>query len=173
MKPFERAVIPPEEIKRNIELMFAQWKDPASAVRQLYKESDPDKAFKEISDTITNMVRCDEIWLNEVYQVNVRRLEDGTVHLSIKRIDKQPCNDWRDFQEIKNQLVGRECEAVQLYPAESRVVDTANQYHLWCSSNPKFRFPLGWNAGRVVTNGVIGKSEQRPHKQSVTSPVAA
>ena len=40
-------------------------------------------------------------------------------YLSIKRIDKGICNDWRDFQQIKNELVGEDIEALQIYPAES------------------------------------------------------
>jgi hypothetical protein len=44
-------------------------------------------------------------------------------------------HDWRDLQRIKNQLVGPECEAVELYPAESRKVDTANQCGV-CSTRP-------------------------------------
>jgi len=52
------------------------------------------------------------------------------LHLSIKRLDKHPVRDWRHFQRIKNELIGEENEAVELYPAQSRLVDTTNQYHL-------------------------------------------
>jgi len=85
------------------------------------------------------------------------------VVLSIKRNDREPCNDWRDFQAIKNQLVGPECEAVQLYPAESRLVDSSNQYWLWCVSDPAYRFPFGFTE-RLVNDGsvTVGKSKQRP-----------
>ena len=31
---------------------------------------------------------------------------------------------------MKNVLVGAECDAMQIYPAESRLVNSANQYHL-------------------------------------------
>jgi hypothetical protein len=93
-----------------------------------------------------------EIWRNDVYQV-LRRVvppeEKGLsmpmVHLNIRRIDGEPIlRDWRDFQEIKNQLVGPECEAVELYPAESRKVDTSNKYHLWCFTDPAHGWPFGW-----------------------------
>lgn len=46
-----------------------------------------------------------ETWVNSLYQVNVRRGPEIT-WLSIKRRDKQPIHDWRDLQDIKNQLVG-------------------------------------------------------------------
>jgi hypothetical protein len=71
------------------------------------------------------------IWMNELYTVTVRELDGGITHLSIRRNDRAPCRDWRHFQQIKNQLCGGSREAVELYPAESRVVDAANQYHLW------------------------------------------
>ena len=40
---------------------------------------------------------------------------DDMVWLSIKE-KQRALKDWRDFMEIKNQLVGEEHEAVELYP---------------------------------------------------------
>jgi len=95
----------------------------------------------------------EEVWMNDTYQVNVRRGLDYPIgkitHLSIKRLDKQPITDWRDKQEIKNQLVGKEHEAVELYPAESRLVDTANQFHLWVFEDASTVVPVGWTERRV------------------------
>jgi hypothetical protein len=53
------------------------------------------------------------------------------IHLSIKTNDRSPVIDWRDKLRIKNELCGEDAEAVELYPAMSRVVDGANQFHLW------------------------------------------
>lgn len=78
------------------------------------------------------------------------------VHLSIKRFDRAPIHDWRVMQEIKNKILGPEHEAVELYPAESRLTDTANQYHLWCFKDAAARFPFGYFDGRNV-NGNDGK----------------
>jgi hypothetical protein len=69
-------------------------------------------------------------------------------------------HDWRDLQRIKNELVGPECEAVELYPAESRLVDTANQYHLWADADPTYRFGLGFNMR--LTSSDTGSHLQRP-----------
>ena len=55
---------------------------------------------------------------------------DGWVTLSIKRNDKGAECDWRIFMRIKNELVGPDREAIQLFPCMDRVVDTANQYFL-------------------------------------------
>ena len=88
-----------------------------------------------------------EQWMNDKYLVAIRRDEmEGMgviVHLSIKTHDNSHVTDWRDKQKIKNQLVGPECEGVELYPAESRLMDTANQFHIWCFADTKFRQPFG------------------------------
>lgn len=122
-----------------------------------------------------NRLMGDEIFINDVYQVNVCRdpLEQharnkfpAVVHLSVKRHDKQPIHDWRDLQSIKNLLVGREHEAIELYPAESRVVDTVNQYHLWVFADPEVRVPIGWR-DRAVQEKMPGtNTEQRPFEES-------
>lgn len=99
------------------------------------------------------------IYKNDKYQVikraftpnNSKKEKTNLVWLSIKAISKEPIHDWREFQEIKNQLVGNECEGLELYPAESRKVDAANQYHLWCFDNPKYRIPFGFDE-RFVGN---------------------
>ncbi|SRR5689334_10462934 len=86
------------------------------------------------------------------------------VHLSIKRNDKHTIHDWRDLQRIKNELLGHEQEAMELYPAESRLIDTANQYHLWCFRG--MRAPFGYEAERCVMEDV-GKTggRQRPFEE--------
>lgn len=106
---------------------------------------------------------------NDTYQVVTRVLETvddspNLVHLSIKRIDKEAIHDWRELQEIKNQLVGAECEGVELYPAESRRVDTANQYHLWVWDSKDFRIGFGFQE-RLVTGEDVADNvgaKQRP-----------
>lgn len=106
-------------------------------------------------------VMSDDIFLNDTYQVNRsqvhRNLDDGwpdMIHLSIKRIDKEPIRDWADMQQIKNELIGPENEGIEIFPAESRLVDMANQYHIWCFADPTVRIPIGW------TNRMVGTSEQ-------------
>jgi hypothetical protein len=96
--------------------------------------------------------RC-EYWINDLYQVQVRRFDGKIpcVHLNIRRRDGRVIlRDWRHFQNIKNELVGPECEAIELYPAESRLSDTANKYHLWCVADPTYRFPFGMQGRDVI-----------------------
>ena len=93
-----------------------------------------------------------EVWLNDKYVVHVRRDDDGFVmSLSIRRADRGWPRDWRDFQRIKNEIAGPEIEAVELYPAESRLVDTANQFWLWCAP-PGESLPIGFTEGRITTD---------------------
>lgn len=109
-----------------------------------------------------------EHWINDLYQVQVRRHlgGHGMVHLNIRRRDGEACiRDWRHFQQIKNELIGPECEAIELYPAESRLVDTSNKYHLFGSDDPTFRFPVGFDQRHVDydDNGTKqGGLKQRP-----------
>lgn len=107
------------------------------------------------------------LFKNDTYQVAVFMADKNgdVIHLSIKRIDRQPIHDWRELQEIKNMIVDPECEAFEIYPAESRLVDAANQYHLWCYTDPKFRIPFGFK-DRFTTEDPLGKSEQRPFAES-------
>jgi hypothetical protein len=49
----------------------------------------------------------------------------------IRRVDAKPIHNWRDLQRIKAELFGPEQEAVELYPAQSRLIDDCNWYHLW------------------------------------------
>jgi hypothetical protein len=106
------------------------------------------------------------IYANNRYQVIARAMPSifgEMLWLSIKRRDKESIHDWRDLQRIKNELAGPEDEAVELYPAESRLVDTSNQYHLWVL--PKgMRMPFGFDE-RLV-GGPAVRSEAGPKQRS-------
>lgn len=86
--------------------------------------------------------RC---YLNDLYSVQVyeQQTEWGLVtHLMVRRHDEGPIRDWKHMQRIKNEIVGRDRCAVEVYPAESEVVDQANMYHLWVLPEG-FRLPFG------------------------------
>jgi hypothetical protein len=51
--------------------------------------------------------------------------------LSIKTHDRAPRHDWRDMQRIKDEIVGPDFDAIEIYPKAAHLVDTSNQYHLW------------------------------------------
>lgn len=75
------------------------------------------------------------------------------IHLTIERVDSQPVHSWAEFQEIKNMLVGPEHEAMELYPAESRLVDMAHQYHAWVLAQPQMRIPLPYYLENIMAFG--------------------
>ena len=113
-----------------------------------------------------------KIYVNSRYQVLISRIwgeyEDGSrpevpiLQLSIKRHDKLPIHDWRDLQRIKNDLCGPESLAIEFYPPESKLVDTANQYFLWVLPERYHRL-LGFMFHlRVVSEMSVGGSHQRP-----------
>lgn len=101
---------------------------------------------------------------NDIYHVSVAHAPPF-IHLNISRLDGQPCKDWAHFQQIKNELVGSECEAIELYPAESRLINTSHEYHLWVCANAAYRFPVGFQrrfvcedpltAGGIQLDGIL------------------
>lgn len=102
-------------------------------------------------------------WLNDLYQVQTRTFHhegfnQTMMHINIRRRDGAAIFDWRHRQLIKNQLLGDECEAFELYPAESRLVDTSNKYHLWGFLNPDMRISVGIDDGtRDVVDAIPGE----------------
>ncbi len=129
---------------------------PTSTIKQIIKEFGITK--KQAKNALARE-RESKIWLNDLYQVNETDIGEW-IWLSIKRIDKDAIHDWRHLQEIKNMLVGKENEGVEIYPAESRLVDSANQYHLWVSKDSEYRFPWGFNE-RYVTDNPGANAKQR------------
>lgn len=107
-----------------------------------------------------------DLWENDRYYGTVRRYRNGffvgnsawaTIGISAK--DESARHDWRDFQQIKNDLIGREWEAVELYPADSRLVDPSNRFYLWCA--PKGCFQFGFEH-RQVFDAFEAVAPQRP-----------
>lgn len=87
------------------------------------------------------------------------------IHLSIHDHERSVTHDWRDYQKIKNELIGPEEECVEIYPAESRLVDTSNEYHMWCIQGFKFTDKFGFKQRWVAeVSEVRGRSKQRPFR---------
>lgn len=147
----------------------------------LYKDADdaesPDQPWEDLQliregplpETGPTAERNEEIWQNNLYTVIRSNFTypgdpDGPdwIHLSIRRNDRRPITDWRHKQKIKNQLAGPEHEGVEIYPAESRLVDTSNQFHCWVLPEAGQRVPVGYEDGRIVGSTAIGKAKQRP-----------
>lgn len=76
----------------------------------------------------------DECFVNGHYSVQVS--DEPTpfgvvVHLWIRRHDGERIRTWAALQRIKTEIVGPERVAVEVFPAESELVDAANMFHLW------------------------------------------
>lgn len=91
--------------------------------------------------------RGKQIFYNDLYIVRICHRDEDFVHLSIIPVDGSPRHDWREFQEIKNQLAGKEWEGLELFPAESRLIDHCNSYNLFCYRE---RRKIGIERGRSV-----------------------
>ncbi len=118
-------------------------------------------------------------FVNSIYQVEVEARKmpaplNVVVWLSFKTLDRQPRHNWREMQQIKNELVGEHVEAVEIYPDEDRLVDTCNQYHLWCFPALSFEgrtdrwFPFGYSERLVSEGSAPGGGERQPGKARQT-----
>lgn len=106
-------------------------------------------------------------WENDVYYGVLRRFKEGSplgggeyAILSITANSEDARHDWREFQQLKNMLLGDEWEAVELYPSESRVKDPSNRFYLFCF--PPGVIPFGLPGGRIVLDMEEAAAPQRP-----------
>lgn len=74
---------------------------------------------------------CFAVWKNNLYIVLAMFEPNGITRLQIRPNDGQPTRSWQHLQRIKNELMGPERVAVEVFPAVSELVDDANIYHLW------------------------------------------
>lgn len=73
-------------------------------------------------------------FLNNRYAVqfsDVRTDWGVVVHLWIRRHDGTMPRSWSDLQRIKDELVGEDRVAVEVFPDAIRLVDSADMAHLW------------------------------------------
>lgn len=112
------------------------------------------------------------VFLNDLYQVTMREYPYDASGakmswLMIRRRDSEAVHDWRHLQRIKNDLCGPESEGIELYPAESRLVDGSNQYHLFVMP-PGVKLPFGYmerdvsDASKLEAAAPGNKNKQRP-----------
>jgi len=101
---------------------------------------------RPVKSAVDPLARTAETWVNDQYQVLVYdqklvKYFPPHINLSIRREGREPIHDWRDMYRIKSELCGTGCWAVEVYPEQSALVDTANQYHLFVFA-PGFIFPI-------------------------------
>lgn len=114
--------------------------------------------------------------LYETSEYLVQLIKSGHDHLSgslatftlvVSRKDNAPVSDWRDLQEIKNRMVGREVDAVELFPAASRIYDHRNRTVLFCyvgsggAADAAPRLPFGARQRVVANQSFLPHCQQR------------
>jgi hypothetical protein len=75
-----------------------------------------------------------ECYVNNRYSVQFSDHETSwgpVLHLWIRRHDDQMPRSWADLQRIKNELVGEQRVAVEVFPEADCLHDSANMAHLW------------------------------------------
>ena len=123
----------------------------------------------------------EERWSNNIYRAEVHRKHNHplmsnyglsvgqVIEVAITRHDREAIHDWRHLQYIKNDVLGEEVEAVELYPRESRLMDTANTY--WLYAIPQSEFPFGQIYRAVLDEEESEKlgAKQRPFTEEENS----
>lgn len=98
------------------------------------------KDFIERNETPKNLgfgngwcAALDRAWSNGRYAVMSRELSTNLGRITHAFIRNAAGRDisWKDKQEIKNKIFGKEALAIEVFPPESQLVDEVNAYHLW------------------------------------------
>ena len=89
-----------------------------------------------------------EVWRSNRFLCQVFTVNDDVVRLSICKtqvdIIKKRWVDgitWDELQQVKKEVGMRDLDAIEIYPAENRIVNVANMRHLWVYRKPH---PLAW-----------------------------
>ena len=120
-----------------------KFKDQIKLIQQMGKDNGVDISRSKAKEFLNNERKA-KIYVNDTYQVRQyvgkdivdiwhEPLKDCMDYLSIKRHDREIIRSWSDLQEIKNVICenGTERFAIEIYPPDCFLVNTANQYHLW------------------------------------------
>jgi hypothetical protein len=110
----------------------------------------PDVIYRQAAETFAEA----KWYRNNLFLVGVRPAEqpDGWLHLLVKRCDDSLAIGWPDLQRIKDEIVGPECEAVELFPANARLIHMGDTRHMWANPDPNDRLHVGMHVGRHVAS---------------------
>lgn len=97
-------------------------------------------------DTGNTRKRPDQVFMNNLYMVHVFSLPDAggeeMALLMVRRHDTKPIpRHWAVMNKIKEDLVGDQL-ALEVYPTQAQLMDSANMYHLWVFLND-MEIPFG------------------------------
>lgn len=90
-----------------------------------------------------------EVWLSRQYLVQVFDGPEPWRRIGIRRIDGQDIREnWSELQAIKDEVLGPEVTAVEVYPAASNLVNVAPMRWLWVVPDAK-AFPF-WTKDNIT-----------------------
>jgi hypothetical protein len=117
--------------------------------------------------TAHGMTAPDRSYYNDLLSVFVREIGHGALHISFHRHDRKAIKDFRIYQAIKNEVAGPERLAIEVFPPESKLVDTSNEFHLFVVPEEiQDEFPFLISAERLVQTqeegeAILGKTKMR------------
>lgn len=93
---------------------------------------------------------CHEVWRSRKFMVQVYPEKNGIERLTMNRtvlkedtINFEDGITWDELMELKRQCGRGDRWAVEMYPADAKIVNVANMRHLWCL--PEGKTPdMGW-----------------------------
>ena len=134
-----------DSFKSDVGIRLEMMKAPQLDVAELRREWQSRKNAKFYADKDYQCIRRDSVEdmphnLNPLF---VKAIGDSLIWLAISRFDGLPIS-WSDKQDIKNAVVGKEYEAVELYPNENRNVPWGSEDHLWVLKTPNTFHPYGF-----------------------------
>ena len=71
-----------------------------------------------------------DLFITDKHRVALVEHQDHT-HIRITRLDGDKIRDWWELQLVKNEVVGEEVAAMQVFPPQNNVRDGSNTYHLF------------------------------------------
>ncbi|MGJ8669031.1 MAG: DUF7694 domain-containing protein [Oceanococcus sp.] len=120
-------------------LTFKRIANPAISDEQKQQlRSDLEKMLPN-SDDIEAVARSqiqkaqdDILWVSDEFQVNI---DSSNGHLSIRMHDNTPITNRDDMLAIAAHFIkAKRMVPVELYPKDSKVIDTSNNFHVWALS---------------------------------------
>lgn len=121
-------------------------------------------AVRENSMTAPRGLR--EIWISKVYFVQVFELpaDQGWTRIGILKCNQTEIREsWSEIQRIKNEILGAEADAIEIYPAESDLVNDAPMRWLITPPDRTWPDPRVWRTARETpTTGATDADHQPP-----------
>ena len=118
-----------------------------SCGRPLNPDDPPTRAWPSLVLVETGPRR--QVFENPLYSVIRLAVHDGWI-LTIINSDQSARRDWREFQQIKNEVCGPSCVGMECYPPDGTVMDPSNAFIMRVWPLKKQPFTLGFERGEIL-----------------------